>query len=225
VRILIAEDQFLLREGMVRLLRACGCQIAAAVDNGPDLEAALLEEDVDVAVIDVRLPPTFTDEGVRAAVRARLQRPGLPVLVLSQYVETLYAQELLSDERGGVGYLLKDRVLDTPQFYEALQRVAAGGTCLDPEVVVRLLRRQQSSSSLDLLTPRELQTLSFMAEGRSNTAIAKAMSVTDNAVAKHVSSIFSKLGLTPSDEDHRRIIAVLRYLDAYAAPGPAPELP
>lgn len=221
MRVLVAEDQFLLRDGMVRLLTALGCEIVAAVDNGPDLEAALRDDSLDVAVIDVRLPPTFTDEGLRAALRARSRRPGMPVLVLSQYVETLYARELLEDQHGGIGYLLKDRVFDTDQFFDALQRVAAGGTCLDPEVVSRLLGRHRSRPPLDRLTPRELETLSYMAEGRSNGAIAKAMFVTEKAVAKHVNNIFSKLDLIPSEEDNRRIIAVLRYLDASTDPGPA----
>lgn len=221
MRVLIAEDQFLLREGMVRLLTAIGCDIVDAVDNGPDLDAALRNDGIDVAVVDVRLPPTFTDEGLRAALHARSRRPGLPVLVLSQYVETLYARELLEDDRGGVGYLLKDRVFDTEQFHDALQRVAGGGTSLDPEVVARLLGRHQSTSPLDRLTPRELETLSYMAEGRSNAAIATAMFVTEKAVAKHVNNIFTKFDLLPSDQDNRRIVAVLRYLDVSATPDSA----
>ncbi|MDQ1288115.1 MAG: hypothetical protein QG622_1680 [Actinomycetota bacterium] len=214
MRIVIAEDQYLLREGLVRLLTAFDCEVLAAVDNGPDLNKALLADRPDLALVDVRLPPTFTDEGLRAALRARAEQPGLPVLVLSQYVETLYARELLADGQGGVGYLLKDRVFDTDQFLDALRRVAAGGTAMDPEVISRLLNKNQPSNALERLTPRELETLSYMAEGRSNTAIASAMFVTEKAVSKHVNNIFSKLQLPPSDGDNRRVLAVLRFLDA-----------
>jgi DNA-binding NarL/FixJ family response regulator len=214
MRVILAEDQFLLREGLIRLLTAYDCEVVEAVSTGPDLDSALMTRDFDVAIVDVRLPPTFTDEGLRAALRARAARPGLPVLVLSQYVETLYARELLADHRGGIGYLLKDRVFDTDQFFDALRRVAAGGTSMDPQVVSRLLGKHRRRPPLDRLTPRELETLSHMAEGRSNAAIAKAMVVTEKAVSKHVNSIFTKLDLIPSDEDNRRIIAVLRYVDA-----------
>lgn len=214
MRVIIAEDQFLLRDGLIRLLTAFDHEVIATVDNGPDLDKVLLTEDLDVAIVDVRLPPTFTDEGLRAALRARASRPGLPILVLSQYVETLYARELLADQAGAVGYLLKDRVFDTDQFFDALQRVASGGTSMDPEVVARLMGKHQRRSPLDRLTARETETLAYMAEGRSNAAIAKAMFVTEKAVSKHVNNIFGKLGLIPSDEDNRRIIAVLHYLDA-----------
>ena len=220
MRVLIAEDQFLLRDGLSRMLQALGCEIVATAQTGPELRRALLTEDLDVAVVDVRLPPTFTDEGLRVAIDARRQRPGLPVLVLSQYVETLYARELMEDRRGGVGYLLKDRVLNTEQFFGAMQQVAAGGTCLDPEVVSRIMGKRTGQPPLDRLTPRELETLSHMAEGKTNAAIAKAMFVTEKAVAKNVNSLFGKLRLTPSEDDNRRVIAVLQYLEA-SDPGPA----
>jgi DNA-binding NarL/FixJ family response regulator len=165
-----------------------------------------------VAVVDVRLPPTFTDEGLRAALQARRENPGLPVLVLSQYVEQLYARELLADGSGGVGYLLKDRVLDGRQFTDALRRVAAGGTAMDPEVIARLLARNAGNDALAALSPREREVLALMAEGRSNAAIAQRLVVTERAVAKHTSSIFLKLNLQPSDDDNRRVLAVLAYL-------------
>ena len=218
MRVLIAEDQFLLRDGLSRMLQALGCEIVATAQTGPELRRALLTEDLDVA--DVRLPPTFTDEGLRVAIDARRQRPGLPVLVLSQYVETLYARELMEDRRGGVGYLLKDRVLNTEHFFGAMQQVAAGGTCLDPEVVSRIMGKRTGQPPLDRLTPRELETLSHMAEGKTNAAIAKAMFVTEKAVAKNVNSLFGKLRLTPSEDDNRRVIAVLQYLEA-SDPNPA----
>ena len=214
MRVLIAEDQFLLRDGLSRMLQALGCEIVATAQTGPELRRALLTEGLDVAVVDVRLPPTFTDEGLRVAIDARRQRPGLPVLVLSQYVETLYARELMEDRRGGVGYLLKDRVLNTEHFFGAMQQVAAGGTCLDPEVVSRIMGKRTGQPQLDRLTPRELETLSHMAEGKTNAAIAKAMFVTEKAVAKNVNNIFDKLRLTPSGDDNRRVIAVLQYLEA-----------
>jgi len=220
MRVLIAEDQFLLRDGLSRMLQALGCEIVATAQTGPELRRALLTEDLDVAVVDVRLPPTFTDEGLRVAIDARRQRPGLPVLVLSQYVETLYARELMEDRRGGVGYLLKDRVLNTKHFFGAMQQVAAGGTCLDPEVVSRIMGKRTGQPPLDRLTPRELETLSHMAEGKTNAAIAKAMFVTEKAVAKNVNSLFGKLRLTPSEDDNRRVIAVLQYLEA-SDPNPA----
>ena len=222
MRVLIAEDQFLLRDGLSRMLQALGCEIVATAQTGPELRRALLTEDLDIAVVDVRLPPTFTDEGLRVAIDARRQRPGLPVLVLSQYVETLYARELMEDRRGGVGYLLKDRVLNTEHFFGAMQQVAAGGTCLDPEVVSRIMGKLTGQPPLDRLTPRELETLSHMAEGKTNAAIAKAMFVTEKAVAKNVNSLFGKLRLTPSEDDNRRVIAVLQYLEA-SDPGPAPR--
>ena len=220
MRVLIAEDQFLLRDGLSRMLQALGNEVVAVVQTASELRRALLTEDVDVAIVDVRLPPTFTDEGLRIAIEARRKRPGLPVLVLSQYVETLYARELMEDRRGGVGYLLKDRVLNTKHFFGAMQQVAAGGTCLDPEVVSRIMGKRTGQPPLDRLTPRELETLSHMAEGKTNAAIAKAMFVTEKAVAKNVNSLFGKLRLTPSEDDNRRVIAVLQYLEA-SDPNPA----
>jgi DNA-binding NarL/FixJ family response regulator len=212
VRVVIAEDLFLLRDGLTRLLEAHGLQIVAAVDNGTDLLAAVTAHQPDVAIVDVRLPPTFTDEGLRAALAARRERPGLPVLVLSQYVEQLYARELLAGGTGGIGYLLKDRVLDSAQFVDAVRRVAAGGTAMDPEVVARLLASREGDGGLGTLSPRERQVIGLMAEGRSNAAIAQQLVVTERAVAKHTSSIFLRLDLQPSDDDNRRVLAVLAYL-------------
>jgi DNA-binding NarL/FixJ family response regulator len=214
VRVVIAEDLFLLREGLVRLLQALGFEIAAAVDNGPDLLRALLEQRPDVAIVDVRLPPSFTDEGLQTALEARRQVPGLPILVLSQYVEQLYARELLSDQAGGVGYLLKDRVFNDDQFVEALHTVAGGGTVLDPEVISKLLGRRSRDEPITLLSPREREVLGLMAEGRSNSAIAQGLFVSEKAVSKHSTSIFTKLGLAPSDDDNRRVLAVLAYLNS-----------
>ena len=211
MRVVIAEDLALLRDGLTRLLTAFDCQVVAAVDNGPALLPALLEHRPDVAVVDVRLPPTYRDEGLQAALAARAQVPGLPVLVLSQHVEQLYARELLADRTGGAGYLLKDRVADGAEFVDALRRVAAGGTALDPEVVRQLLVRHRA---IDELTPRERQVLELMAEGRTNAAIARALVVTDRAIEKHVASIFGKLRLPPSQDDHRRVLAVLAWLNA-----------
>jgi DNA-binding NarL/FixJ family response regulator len=212
VRVVIAEDLFLLRDGLTRLLQAHGLQVAAAVGSGPELLAAVTAQKPDVAIVDVRLPPTFTDEGLRAALAARRQVPGLPVLVLSQYVEQLYARELLADGNGGIGYLLKDRVLDGAQFTSAVRRVAAGGTAMDPEVIARLLARNSGDGNLAALSPREGQVLGLMAEGRSNAAIAQQLFVTERAVAKHTASIFLRLGLQPSDDDNRRVLAVIAYL-------------
>jgi len=214
VRVVIAEDLFLLREGLSRLLTAHGFEIAAAVDNGEDLLRALLDQRPDVAVVDVRLPPTFTDEGLRTALEARRRVPGLPVLVLSQYVEQLYARELIADQSGGVGYLLKDRVFSDDQFVEALHRVARGGTVLDREVISKLLGRHARDAPLGALSPREREVLALMAEGRSNSAIAQALFVSEKAVSKHSTSIFAKLGLAPSDDDNRRVLAVLTYLNS-----------
>jgi DNA-binding NarL/FixJ family response regulator len=214
VRVVIAEDLFLLREGLSRLLTAHGFEIVAAVDNGPDLLAALLDQRPDVALVDVRLPPSFTDEGLRTALEARRQVPGLPVLVLSQYVEQLYARELLADQSGGVGYLLKDRVFSDETFVGALRRVAAGGTVLDPEVIAKLLGRRARDEPMAALSPREREVLALMAEGRSNSAIAQSLYVSEKAVSKHSTSIFIKLGLVPSDDDNRRVLAVLAYLNA-----------
>jgi DNA-binding NarL/FixJ family response regulator len=212
VRVVLAEDLYLLRDGLTRLLEAHDCQVVAAVDNGPDLLGALLAHRPDVAVVDVRLPPTFTDEGLQAALEARRKVPGLPVLVLSQHVEQLYARELLADGSGGVGYLLKDRVFNADQFVDAVRRVAGGGTAMDPEVIAKLLARPAHSRPLSRLTPRELDVLALMAEGRSNAAIAQRLFVSESAVGKHTASIFGKLDLAPSDDDHRRVLAVLAYL-------------
>jgi len=213
VRVVIAEDLFLLREGLVRLLQAHGFEVTAAVDNGPELLSALLEQRPDVAIVDVRLPPSFTDEGLRTALEARRHAPGLPVLVLSQYVEQLYARELLADQAGGVGYLLKDRVFNDDQFVEALRTVAGGGTVLDPEVISKLLGRRARDEPMALLSPREREVLALMAEGRSNSAIAQRLFVSEKAVSKHSTSIFIKLGLSPSDDDNRRVLAVLAFLN------------
>jgi DNA-binding NarL/FixJ family response regulator len=212
VRAVIAEDLFLLRDGLIRLLKAYGFEIAAAVDNGPALLAAVREHRPDVAVVDVRLPPTFTDEGIRAALEARRVIPGLPVLVLSQYVEQLYARELLADGSGGIGYLLKDRVFNGDQFVDAVDRVARGGTAMDPEVIARLLARNARDEPLARLSPREREVLASVAEGRSNAAIAQRLGVTERAIAKHTSTIFAKLDLQTSDDDNRRVLAVLAYL-------------
>jgi DNA-binding NarL/FixJ family response regulator len=214
VRVAIAEDLFLLRDGLTRMLQAHGLEISAAVDNGTDLLAAIRADKPDVAIVDVRLPPTFTDEGLRAALTARKEFPGLPVLVLSQYVEQLYARELMADGTGSIGYLLKDRVFDSTQFVDAVRRVAAGGTAMDPEVISRLLARNSGNDSLTVLSPREREVLSLMAEGRSNAAIAQRMVITERAVAKHTASIFVKLDLQPSDDDNRRVLAVLAHLNA-----------
>jgi DNA-binding NarL/FixJ family response regulator len=209
VRVVLAEDHALLREGLIRLLESHGLEIAAAVEDAGSLAAALAEPDIDAAVLDVRLPPTRTDEGLRAAVEVRRLRPGFPVLVLSQYVERIYARELLASGQGGVGYLLKERVSDVSEFVEALHRVADGGTVLDPEVVAAVMARQEP---VERLTPREREVLALMAEGRSNAAIASALVVTEKAVAKHTNNIFAKLDLPPAPDDHRRVLAVLAWL-------------
>ena len=212
MRVVIAEDLFLLRDGLVRLLQAHEFEIAAAVDNGPGLLRALLDQRPDIAVVDVRLPPSYSDEGLRAALEARRQVPGLPILVLSQHVEQLYARELLADQAGGVGYLLKDRVFSDDQFIEALRTVAGGGTVLDPEVISKLLGRRSGDEPMAALTAREREVLALMAEGRSNSAIAQRLFVSEKAVSKHCTSIFVKLDLPPSDDDNRRVLAVLAYL-------------
>ncbi|MFF4228161.1 LuxR C-terminal-related transcriptional regulator [Streptomyces sp. NPDC001820] len=214
MRVVLAEDLFLLRDGLVRMLEAYDFEILAAVESGPELAKAFAELEPDVAVVDVRLPPSHTDEGLQCALAARRARPGLPVLVLSQHVEQLYARELLADGSGGVGYLLKDRVLDAEQFIDAVRRVAAGGTAMDPQVISQLLsRRAAQDKPMGRLTPRELEVMELMAQGRSNAAIATQLVVTERAVAKHTSNIFGKLGLPVSDDDNRRVLAVLAYLD------------
>ncbi|TYL45732.1 response regulator transcription factor [Nocardioides sp. BGMRC 2183] len=211
MHVVLAEDHALLRAGLTQLLEAKGYTVIAAVDNLPALERALREPSAEAAVVDVRMPPTFTDEGLRAAIAVREERPGFPVLVLSQYVEQLYARELLASGQGAVGYLLKDRVSDVSEFVDALRRVAAGGTVLDPEVVASVLARQ-SDTPVDRLTPREREVLALMAEGRGNAAIAAALVVTEKAVAKHINSIFAKLDLPADTDDHRRVRAVLEWL-------------
>ncbi|MFJ3219106.1 response regulator [Kitasatospora sp. NPDC086801] len=213
MRVVIAEDLFLLRDGLTRLLEASGMKVTAAVESGDELLAAVAADRPDIAVVDVRLPPGFTDEGLRAALAARQAHPGLPVLVLSQFVEQLYARELLAGSTGGIGYLLKDRVLGGPQFIDAVQRVAQGGTVMDPEVITRLLTHNASAGPVSTLSPRERQVLALMAEGRSNAAIAQQLVITERAVAKHTASIFVRLDLQPSDDDNRRVLAVLAYLN------------
>jgi DNA-binding NarL/FixJ family response regulator len=211
VRVVIAEDLTLLRDGLTRLLEAFEFEVVEAIDNGPALLPALLHHRPDVAIVDVRLPPTYTDEGLKAAIAARAAIPGLPVLVLSQHVEPLYARELLTDSGRGVGYLLKDRISDVEQFVRAVQQVAAGGTALDPEVVSQLLARREPLAGL---TPREHDVLKHIAEGRSNAAIAAQLFITEKVVSKYINNIFSKLGMPPSEDDNRRVLAVLRFLDA-----------
>jgi DNA-binding NarL/FixJ family response regulator len=214
VRVVVAEDLFLLRDGLTRLLAAHDFEIAASVDTAPGLLSALLTERPDVAVVDVRLPPSFADDGLQAALAARRQVPGLPVLLLSQYVEQLYAREMLADQLGGVGYLLKDRVFNDDQFVDAIRTVAAGGTVMDPEVVSKLLGRRSFEGPITRLSGREREVLALMAEGRSNAAIAQRLFVTEKAVSKHTTSIFTKLNLAPSEDDNRRVLAVLAFLDA-----------
>ena len=213
MRIVIAEDAAILRDGLVQLLTDRGHQVVAAVADGDALRAAVVEHDPDVAVVDIRMPPSFTDEGLRAAIAIRRERPAVGVLVFSQWVETRYAAELLATSSSGVGYLLKDRVADVSEFVDALTRVASGGTALDPEVVSQLLGASRRRDALAVLTPREREVLGLMAEGRTNAAIARQLVVSERAVEKHVANIFTKLDLAPSGEDHRRVLAVLRYLD------------
>ena len=210
MRVVIAEDLFLLREGLSSLLKQYGFEVAEAVGNGPDLLAALTAHQPDIAIVDVRLPPTHTDEGLRAALAARRRTPGLPILILSAHVEQLYARELLADQAGGVGYLLKDRVFTDEQFTDALHTVARGGTVMDPEVVAKLLAKRP----LTRLSEREREVLALMAEGRSNSAIAQRLFISDKAISKHCTSIFAKLDLPPDEDDNRRVLAVLAYLNS-----------
>jgi len=212
LRVVIAEDAALFREGLARLITDRGHEVVAAVGDGDALLEAVNAHDPDVAVADIRMPPTHTDEGLRAAIELRRDHPGTGVLVLSQYVETRYAARLLEGNAAGVGYLLKDRVADVAEFADALTRVAAGGTALDPEVVSQLVRVSRHAQGVAALTPRERDVLSLMAEGRSNAGIAAALVVSAGVVEKHVASIFGKLGLPPSEADNRRVLAVLRYL-------------
>jgi DNA-binding NarL/FixJ family response regulator len=216
VRIVMAEDSAVIRAGLAELIAVCGHQVAAAVGDGQALLRAVAEHEPDLVIVDVRMPPTYTDDGLRAALELRRGRPGLPVLVFSQYVETRHVYDLLgAGEPGasaGVGYLLKDRVADVAEFVAAMERLTAGGTVLDPEVVNELLSAGRRSDALSRLTGREREVLALMAEGRSNSAIAASLVVTQRAVEKHISSIFLKFGLPATDADHRRVLAVLRYL-------------
>jgi DNA-binding NarL/FixJ family response regulator len=214
LRVVIAEDNVLLSEGLNLLLRSSGIQVVATAIDGARFIAAVREHQPDVTIVDVRLPPSFRDEGLRAALEVRAEFPSLPVLVLSQYVEETYAGELLADGRGGVGYLLKDRVSRVDEFVDALRRVAAGGTVMDPEVVAQLLvRRRRGADQVGSLTPREREVLELMAQGRANGDIAGSLTITERAVHKHVGNIFAKLDLPPSDSGHRRVLAVLAYLN------------
>jgi DNA-binding NarL/FixJ family response regulator len=212
LRVVIAEDSVLLREGLARLISDSGGTVVAQVGDGPSLVAAVQAHTPDVSVVDVRMPPTQRDEGLRAAIEARRLVPGSPILVLSQYVERQYATELLADRAGGVGYLLKDRVADVREFMEALRRVAAGGTALDPEVVAQLMVSRQADDRLQVLTPREREVLAAMAEGRTNAGIAEVLTISEGATEKHITNIFGKLALPDSQHDHRRVLAVLTYL-------------
>jgi DNA-binding NarL/FixJ family response regulator len=212
LRVVIAEDSALIREGLARLIEESGGTVVAKVGDGPSLVDAVVAHRPDVSVVDVRMPPTQRDEGLRAAIEARRRVPGTPILVLSQYVERQYATELLADRAGGVGYLLKDRVGDIPEFVDALRRVARGGTALDPEVVAQLMARNRSDDPISALTPREREVLGAMAEGRTNVGIARLLGITEGATEKHISNIFGKLELPEGQEDHRRVLAVLAYL-------------
>jgi DNA-binding NarL/FixJ family response regulator len=221
MRAVIVEDLALLREGIVALLRENGIDVVAQADDGPGLERIVSGHKPDVAIVDVRLPPSFTDEGLRAAIEARKRHPGLGVLILSQYVEPVYTAELLASGEAGVGYLLKERVGEVRAFIESVQRVASGGTALDREVVAELMRARTAGGAddgaLSSLTPREREVLELMAEGRSNAAVARALVVSGGAVEKHVRNIFAKLDLPASDDDHRRVLAVLAFLRAGSA--------
>ncbi|WP_019174354.1 response regulator transcription factor [Brevibacterium ravenspurgense] len=214
MRILIAEDSVLLREGLVRLLTDAGHDIVHTTGDATDLLGAVSAHEPDLAVIDVRMPPTFTDEGIRAAVLIRAQNPEVGVLVLSQYVEERYASDLIADNSGGFGYLLKDRVADVSDFLEAVDKVASGGTVLDPEVVSQIMVRSRRDTGIDQLSAREREVLALMAEGKSNSAIASALFLSAGAVEKHISSVFTKLGLSAGADDNRRILAVLKFLGA-----------
>ncbi len=214
MRVVIAEDLALLRDGLTRLLRDNGIEVVAAVADGDSLVREVVAQRPDLAVVDIRLPPGYRDEGLRAALEVRRQVPGTAVLVISQYVEQTYAEELLADRGGGIGYLLKDRVMHVADFLEAVRRVADGGTALDPDVVAQLFSRRRRDGPLERLTPREREVLALMAEGRSNAGIAETLVLTVGAVEKHVQSILSKLDLPQSSTDHRRVLAVLAYLQS-----------
>lgn len=213
MRVVIAEDSVLLRAGIERLLADENIEVVAAMEDGDGLLVAVSEHRPDLAIVDVRMPPSFTDEGLRAALKAREQQPGLPVLVLSQYVEERYAVELLSGGAGGVGYLLKERVADVAEFVDAVQRVASGGTCIDQEVIAQLMARGRRNP-IDVLTPREREVLGLMAQGLDNATIATTLVITERSVSKHIGAVFAKLGLPPSDSGHRRVLAVLAYLNS-----------
>jgi len=212
MRVVIVEDQALLREGIVALLRENGVEVVGQAEDAPGLVRLVNGHKPDMAIVDVRLPPTFTDEGIKAAIEVREEHPGLGILILSQYVEPVYTSELLAGGGGGIGYLLKERVADIPAFLDAINRVAEGGTALDREVVAELVQGRKQDSSLDELTPKESEVLSLMAEGKTNAGIAEALVVTSGAVEKHISAIFSKLNLPTGGADHRRVLAVLQYL-------------
>jgi DNA-binding NarL/FixJ family response regulator len=214
VRIVIAEDSVLLRAGLTRLLADAGEEVVATVDNADDLLAVVERHQPDLCVVDVRMPPTNTDDGLRAALQIRARWPAIGILVLSQYVEETYATDLLASDTSGLGYLLKDRIADVTEFVTAVRRVGDGGTALDPEVIAQLLARTRRRDPLDRLSPREREVLGLMAEGRSNGAIARELVVSDGAVEKHVSNIFTKLDLPPTEHDHRRVLAVLRWLES-----------
>ncbi len=214
MRVVIAEDDALLREGLKLLLASEGIEVVASVDNPEDFLSAVAADRPDAAIVDVRMPPSFRDEGLKAAIEARTLHPGLPILVLSAYVEDRYASELLASGAGAVGYLLKERVGKVEKFLDALRRVVDGGTVMDPEVVSQLMVRRKASDPLRTLTPREREVLSLMAEGQGNSAIAGQLVVTETAVSKHIRNIFTKLDLHPDDSGHRRVLAVLRYLNA-----------
>jgi DNA-binding NarL/FixJ family response regulator len=214
MRIVIAEDSTILRQGLVELLTFRGHEVVAAVKDADALRAAVVENSPDVSIVDIRMPPTHTDEGLRAAISLRRESPGRAILLFSQYVETKYAAQLLADRAGGVGYLLKDRVAEVSDFLDALRRVADGETVLDPEVVSQLFSATRQTDALSGLTPREREVLGLMAEGRSNSAIAAKLFLSAGSVEKYVTSIFGKLGLPPSEGDNRRVLAVLRYLDS-----------
>jgi DNA-binding NarL/FixJ family response regulator len=217
VQVVIAEDLALLRDGLTRLLRDNGFEVVAAVEDGVRLVREIEEKKPDIAIVDIRLPPTFRDEGLRAALELRRRAPETAILIVSQYVEHTYANELLAEGRGGIGYLLKDRIMDVNDFVDAVRRVAGGGTALDPEVVSQLIKRQRQDGPLERLTPREREVLALMAEGRSNAGIAAQLVLTVGAVEKHVASILGKLRIPPSESDHRRVLAVITYLQGDAS--------
>jgi len=214
IRVVIAEDSAILRDGLVQLLMDRGFVVTDSVSDAGALKQSVEQDCPDVAIVDIRMPPTFTDEGLRAAIELRRLHPGLGILLFSQYIETRYAAELLADDAAGIGYLLKDRVADVSDFVEALVRVASGGTALDPEVVTQLLGASRRTDSISVLSAREKEVLSLMAEGRSNAAIAGALVISEGAVEKHVANIFTKFDLPVSQSDHRRVLAVLRFLDS-----------